>query len=58
MTVLAFITERRVVRELLDHLGLPSTSPPVAPARSTFDWVLACQLEHEVRAMVATSLLD
>ena len=37
MTLLAFLTERRVVREILDHLdhlGLPSTGPPVAPARS------------------------
>ena len=34
MTVLAFVTERNVVREVLDHLGLPSTGPPVAPARS------------------------
>ena len=34
MTLLAFITERRVVREILDHLGIPSTGPPIAPARS------------------------
>ena len=34
ITVLAFVTEPRAVREILDHLGLPSTGPPVAPARS------------------------
>ena len=34
MTVLAFISERAVVREILEHLGLPSTGPPVATARS------------------------
>ena len=34
MTVLAYITERDVVHQILDHLGLPSTGPPVAPARS------------------------
>lgn len=34
MTMLAFITERAVVRQILDHLGIPSTGPPIAPARS------------------------
>jgi len=32
--VLAFITERPVVKTILEHLGLPSTAPPIAPARS------------------------
>ena len=32
--VLAFITEPPVVMSILDHLGLPSTAPPIAPARS------------------------
>ncbi len=33
--VLAFVTEKKVVKEILDHLGLPTTGPPVAPARNT-----------------------
>ena len=33
--MLAFITEKRVVKEILEHLGLPTTGPPVAPARLT-----------------------
>jgi hypothetical protein len=31
--VLAFITEEKVVKQILEHLGLPTTGPPVAPAR-------------------------
>jgi hypothetical protein len=31
--VLAFISEKRVVKEILEHLGLPTTGPPIAPAR-------------------------
>ena len=31
--VLAFVTEKKVVKEILEHLGLPTTGPPVAPAR-------------------------
>jgi len=31
--VLAFVTEKKVVKEILEHLGLPSTGPPIAPAR-------------------------
>ena len=31
--VLAFITEKKVVKEILEHLGLPTTGPPIAPAR-------------------------
>jgi hypothetical protein len=33
MLVLAFITDPRVVKTILDHLRLPSTDPPRAPAR-------------------------
>jgi len=33
MTVIAFITEAAVVAKILAHLGLPTTSPPLAPAR-------------------------
>jgi len=32
--VMAFITEKKVVTEILEHLGLPTTGPPVAAARS------------------------
>jgi hypothetical protein len=31
--VLAFITEQKVVKEILAHLGLPTTGPPLAPVR-------------------------
>ena len=31
--MLAFITEKKVVKEILEHLGLPATGPPIAPAR-------------------------
>jgi hypothetical protein len=34
MRVLAFITEPRVVHRILDHVGLPTEAPPVAPARA------------------------
>jgi hypothetical protein len=32
--VLAFVTEKKVVEEILEHLGLPTTGPPIAPART------------------------
>jgi hypothetical protein len=32
--LIAFITDRKVVKAILDRLGLPATGPPVAPARS------------------------
>jgi hypothetical protein len=32
--MLAFVTEKSVVKEILEHLGLPTTGPPIAPARS------------------------
>src|SRR5437899_12264234 len=31
--VLAYLTEPVPVKAILDHLGLPSTGPPLAPAR-------------------------
>lgn len=34
LEVLAFITEQAVARKILDHLGLASRAPPLAPARS------------------------
>jgi hypothetical protein len=32
--VIAFITEKKAVTEILEHLGLPTTGPPIAAARS------------------------
>jgi hypothetical protein len=32
--VIAFITERKVVKQILEHLEPPTTGPPIAPARS------------------------
>ena len=31
--VLAFITDKKVVKETLEHLDLPTAAPPIAPAR-------------------------
>ena len=31
--VLAYLTEPGPVKAILDHLGLPSTGPPLAPVR-------------------------
>src|SRR5260370_23254862 len=31
--VLAYLTQPGPVKAILDHLGLPSTGPPIAPAR-------------------------
>lgn len=31
--VLAYLTESGTVKAILEHLGLPSTGPPIAPAR-------------------------
>jgi len=33
--VLAFLIQREVVKAILEHLGLPTIGPPVAPARSS-----------------------
>jgi hypothetical protein len=33
--VLAYLTQPGPVKAILDHLGLPSTGPPIAPARSS-----------------------
>jgi hypothetical protein len=35
LLVLAFLSERRAVKAVLQHLGLPTTGPPVAPARGS-----------------------
>jgi hypothetical protein len=33
MTVIAYLTQAAVVEKILTHLGLPASSPPLAPAR-------------------------
>jgi len=33
--VLAFITEKKVVKVILEYLGLPTTGPPISPARTS-----------------------
>ena len=35
MVVLAFLTDPAVVAKILGHLGLPTTAPALAPARSS-----------------------
>ena len=37
MTVIAFLTDTPVLKRILDHMGLPSSPPPIAPARSPLD---------------------
>ena len=39
MTIIAFLTDPPVLSRILDHLGLPSSPPPLAPARSPLDEV-------------------
>jgi len=41
MTVLAFLTERASVKKVLEHLGLPTTGPPIAKARSPMEFDFA-----------------
>ena len=53
MVVLAFLTDPKVVRRILTHLGLPSPSPPVAPARLPDD-----QLDLEFQDDTADLRLD
>ena len=35
--IIAYIVERRVVKSILECLGLPTTAPPMLPARSPWD---------------------
>jgi len=37
MVIIAFLTDPSVLTKILDHLKLPSTPPPLAPARSPLD---------------------
>ncbi len=36
-TVLAFIIEKKAVQAILEHLGLPTTGPPITPLRGGSD---------------------
>ncbi len=47
--VLAYLTEPRTVKAILDHLGLPSTGPPIAPARFDADGAWPDELPASVR---------
>ena len=41
MTVLAFLTGHASVKKVLEHLGLPTTGPPIAKARSPVEFDFA-----------------
>ncbi len=41
MTVLAFLTDRGSVKKVLEHLGLPTTGPPIAKARRPVEFDFA-----------------
>jgi hypothetical protein len=49
MTVLAFITDPRVLVRILDHIGLPSSPPPLDPPRlpSDLDLEFDFDLTHD-----------
>jgi hypothetical protein len=38
MVVIAFITDRKVIRKILEHLKLPSIPPEIKPARVEEEW--------------------
>ncbi len=38
MRIIAFITEAAVTREILDHLGVPTSPPRLLPARGPPLW--------------------
>ena len=40
MRIIAFITDRPTVRDILGHLGVPTAPPPIAPARGPPLWDL------------------
>jgi hypothetical protein len=41
MTVLAFLTGHASIKKVLEHLGLPTTGPPIAKVRSAVDFDFA-----------------
>ena len=48
MVLLALITAKATVSRILDHLGIPSTPPPIAPARDPNDQLDLLQADHEL----------
>jgi hypothetical protein len=48
MALIAFITEGRVVKKILRHLGLPTTCPEPKPARLPKELVFDFDIEGEV----------
>lgn len=38
LKIVAFLTETDPIQRILIHIGEPSTSPPIAPARAPPDW--------------------
>ncbi len=57
MTVLAFLTDPTTVRRILDHLGLPSVAPPIAPAAATHD-ALGADGQLDIDALIADHAPD
>ena len=55
MRIIAFITEARSIRQILAHLGEPSSPPGLAPARGPSLWEMpdARQGEYDVQAQPA-----
>jgi hypothetical protein len=45
MRIIAFITDAGTVRKILDHLGEPTQSPKIAPARGPPLWEVATASE-------------
>ena len=41
MRIIAFLTDAGAVRDLLTHLGEPTSPPPIAPARGPPLWEMA-----------------
>ena len=41
MRIIAFITDAGAMREILSHLGEPTSPPPIAPARGPPPWEVA-----------------
>jgi hypothetical protein len=38
MTIIAFLTEAVSIKRILEHIGEPTTPPPIAPARGPPQW--------------------
>jgi hypothetical protein len=51
--VLAVITEREPVRQILAHLGLPTEAPPVARARDPTDDAVDAEPSDQLELQLA-----